>query len=116
MIKIILIYFIAVFINPIFIIILAILFLPKVFQESICGILIQTAIAGFTSIWLGKTIFSLLELQPDSLIVFLIGIVFAVNYLLVYDFKDNGPILYNATALGAVGSISGVLTGGLYFF
>ncbi len=35
---------------------------------------------------------------------------------LAYDFKDTGPILYNATALGLVGSIWGIFIGGLCFF
>lgn len=114
--KIVLTYFIAVFINPIFIILMSIMLFPKAFQESILGILIQTAIAGFASIWLGKTIFNIFELQPEPLMIFLIGSVFFVNSLLAYDFKDTGPILYNATALGLVGSILGIFIGGLCFF
>ena len=108
-------YFISVVISPIFIMILAMIFLPKP-PQSISGILIQTAGAGFVSIWLGTIIFSLFGLQPVPLMVFLIGIVFFINYLIAHDFKDTGPILYNATLLGVVGSLSGVLIGGLYFF
>ncbi len=93
----------------------AAIFLPKALQESISGILIQTAVAGFVSVWLGTIIFSLFGLQPAPLMVFLIGIVFFANYLAAYDFNDTGPILYNATLLGAVGSLSGVIIGGLFF-
>ena len=107
-------YFISVVISPIFIMIVATIFLPK--PLSISGILIQTGVLGFVSIWLGTIIFSLFGLQPVPLMVFLIGIVFFFNYLIAYDFKDTGPILYNATLLGVVGSLSGVLIGGLYFF
>jgi len=114
--KIVLTYLIAVFINPIFIIVLSMMLFPKVLQESISGILFQTAVAGFASIWLGKTIFNLFELQPVPLVVFLIGSVFFVNSLLAFDFKDTGPILYNATVLGLVGSLIGIFLGGRCFF
>ncbi len=114
--NIVLTYLIAVFINPIFLITLSIMLFPKILQESLSGILFQTAIAGFTSIWLGKTIFNFFELQPVPLIVFLIGSVFFVNYLLAFDFKDIGPILYNATILGLVGSLIGIFIGGVCFF
>ena len=114
--KIVLTCFVAVFINPILIILISIMLFPKALQESIFGILIQTTIAGFASIWLGKTIFNIFELQPDPLMIFLIGSVFFVNSLLSYDFKGAGPILYNATALGLVGSILGIFIGGLCFF
>ena len=109
-------YFIAVVISPIFVLITSAILLPMALQKSISGILIQTAVAGFVSVWLGKIIFSLFGLQPAPLMVFLIGIVFFANYLVSYDFKDTGPILYNATLLGAVGSLSGIIIGGLYFF
>ncbi len=109
-------YFISVVISPIFVIVVSMILSPKALQQSISGILIQTAVAGFVSVWLGTIIFSLFGLQPAPLIVFLIGIVFFVNYLVAYDFKDTGPVLYNATLLGAVGSLSGIIIGGLYFF
>ena len=111
-----LIYFVSVVIGPIFFMVVSMIFLPMIFQQSITGILIQTAAAGFVSVWFGAIIFSLFGLQPVSLTVFLIGIVFFINYLIVYDFKDTGPILYNATLLGAVGSLFGVVIGGLCFF
>lgn len=114
--KIFLSYFISVVIIPIVVIFMLSQFLPNVFQRSIAGIIFQTALAGFISVWLGTRSFSLIGLQPAPLIVFLIGFFFFLNYLFAYDFKDTGPLLYNATLLGAAGSLSGVMIGGLYFF
>ncbi len=114
--KILFVYFISVIINPVVIMAGSTLLFPDAFRHSITGILFQTALTGFSSVWFGTVIFSFFGLKPVPLIVFLIGVVFFINYLIVYDFKDNTPVLYNATLLGAVGSLSGIMTAGACLF
>jgi len=100
--KIVLTYFVAVFINPILIILISIMLFPKALQESILGILIQTTIAGFASIWLGKTIFNIFELQPDPLMIFLIGSVFLGLILLYAIFRRGNPSVVALVRAGTV--------------
>jgi len=109
-------YFISVVISPIFIMVIMTLFLPVSLGQNIIGILVQTIAGGFISVWFSTLIFSFFGLQPVPFTVFLIGVVFFINTLLGYDFKNPGPVLYNASFLGSVGCLAGVILGGLYFF
>lgn len=109
-------YFTAAFVGPILCILLIMLYPPqrsKSFRVTNFGMLIESALAGFVSVWLGKFTFYLFNLKPSHLMVYLIGIFFFLNFLLGYIFKKNTLEIANVKLLGGIGSLLGVGIGGI---
>jgi ABC-type Mn2+/Zn2+ transport system permease subunit len=109
-------YLTAAFVGPISCI-LAIMFYPpqksKSFRVTNSGMFIEAALAGFVSVWLGKFTFYLFNLNPTHLMVYLIGIFFFLNFLVGYINKKNTLEIANVKLLGGIGSLFGVVIGGI---
>ena len=89
---------------------------PLPSQYTIVRILLETLIGGFLSIWLGKIVFALFSLQPTAFMVQLIGLFFFFNFFLGFFIKNESSEISKVKILGGIGSISGVILGGVCFF
>lgn len=110
-------YFTAAFVGPISCIFVIMLFPPpqksKSFRVTNFGMFVESALAGFGSVWLGKFTFYLFNLKSTHLMVYLIGIFFFLNFLLGYILKKNTLEIANVKLLGGIGSLLGVGIGGI---
>jgi hypothetical protein len=109
-------YFTAAFVGPFSCISVIMLYPPqksKSFRVTNIGMFVESALAGFGSVWLGKFTFYLFNLKSTHLMVYLIGIFFFLNFLLGYILKKNPLEIANVKLLGGIGSLLGVSIGGI---
>ena len=107
------IYFITTLIVPVICICIMQLF-PSPLRYSSLKIIGETLLGGFLSVLIGTVVFSFFGLESSVIMVQLIGLFFFFNFFIGFFIKNESSEISKVKLLGGIGSLSGVIIGGLY--